>query len=102
MKRRLPAEGKQKVDTALENWLGVALYRDEGGNDYLVSYGRGGDLGNRFCPMNYGSARLVAWVRPDEPVNPMISPLKLALQNRDPQIHRPQPAPARTVYPDIR
>jgi len=31
MKRRLPAEGKQKVDTALENWLGVALYRDEGG-----------------------------------------------------------------------
>ena len=45
MKRRLPAEGKQKVDTALENWLGLALYRDEDGHDYLVSYGRGGDIG---------------------------------------------------------
>jgi hypothetical protein len=102
MKRRLPAQGKHKVDTALQNWLGLALYRDEDGHDYLLSYGRGGDIGYSNPPANYGSAQLSAYVQPDKPVNPMVSPVQLALQNRDPQIHRPRPAPAPRVYPDIR
>jgi hypothetical protein len=45
---------RPKVDSALDAWLGLPLYRDGDGRDYLVSYGRGGDLGSRFCPSNYG------------------------------------------------
>jgi hypothetical protein len=101
MKRKLPDEMKPKVDVSLDAGLGVGLYRDGDRNDYLVSYGRGGDLGYTYPPANYGSASLIAYCPPEEVVDERVSPL---LRNRDviPQIHLPARAPARTVYPDIR
>jgi hypothetical protein len=102
MERRLPDNAKWKVGHALDHNWGCALYRDGQGFDYVVSYGRGGDLGYTYPPANYGSASLVAYVRPPGVEQEMVSPLVKGLRDRDPQIHRPRPQPSHTVYPDIR
>jgi hypothetical protein len=100
MKKRVPEEGKRKVDASLEAGLGVALYRD-GNNDWLVNYGRGGDIPTSNPPSSLSSARLIAYCVPQLPPPDMVSPL---LKNREEilQIRRPPSSPPRTVYPDIR
>jgi hypothetical protein len=97
MKKRLPEEGKRKVDASLAARLGVALYKDGDGKQYLVSYGRGGDIGYSNPPSNYGSSRLIAYCSPQQPALDMVSPL---LRNREewPQTSAPPRGPARTVY----
>jgi hypothetical protein len=101
MERRLPDDAKWKVGHALDNGWGCALYRDGQGFDYVVSYGRGADIGNTYPPSHYGSAVLAYYVRAPEAVDEMVSPVVKGLRDRPPQIHRPRPAPSVTVYPEF-
>jgi hypothetical protein len=102
MERKLPEDVRWKVGHALDHNWGCALYRGHDGFQYVVSYGRGADIGYTYPPGNYGSAALIAYVRAPEAVEEMVSPVVKGLRDRPPQIHRPSPQPSHTVYPDIR
>jgi hypothetical protein len=98
----LPPGEQGRVDDALKNGMGLAIYEEDriGGTRMLVTYGhRAADLPG-LPPGRYGDGlQLTEHVSPRRKPASMRSPL-LDWQP-PPQVSRPRVSPSQTEYPDV-